>query len=98
MKNKNAILLDLSAHVVGATFSKFYQKENRPDGFDLNAVTALIENECEKQAQLCFAEQNNDLTDRDLFLMKMYAVNLYDKYFSKILLDKTQEDRSKNNA
>jgi hypothetical protein len=93
MKNKNAILMDLSIHVVGSLFSKFYQQENRLEGFDPNTIPTMIENECDKQAKLCFFDQKPDLTDKDLFLMKMHAVNLYDRYFSKILLDRIEEDR-----
>lgn len=98
MKNKNAILLELSTHVVGSLFLKFFYKENRHDEFDKNNIPAIIESECERQAQLCFSDPKDNVTDRDMFLMKMHAVNFYDKYFSKILLDKIEEDGRKTGA
>lgn len=96
MKNKNAILLELSTEVVGSLFSKLYQREHRWVGFDVRSLPALIEEECEKQAHAYFADQKEGPTERDMFLMKMHAVNFYDKHFSKILADKVEDDRRKD--
>lgn len=85
MKNKNTILLEVSTHTVASVFSRFYHKENRFDGLDISAIPTLIEDECVKQARLCFNDEKDNLSDRDIFLLKMHAVSYYEQYFSKIL-------------
>ena len=86
MKNKNAILIELSTSTVAELFGRFY-RQGLGEG---ESVPKLIEEECEKRARSTFDDRDR-VTDGDIHLMKMHAVGYYEQYFSKIL-----EDRLRN--
>lgn len=83
MKNKNAILIELAVQIVATLFCGLYYEEN----FDPSRVTQMIEEECDRQASLSFTDKDA-ITGNDIHMMKMYAKNYYQQYFSKILSDK----------
>lgn len=91
MKNKNTLLIEIATQCAGNVFSRTYWRENRSNDFNLNSVPALIEFECENLVKLSFAPEDK-ISERDVFMCKMYAVQYYNEHMAKILEHKASQD------
>lgn len=86
MKNKNAILIELAVHTVAVLFNGLYYETS----FDHDLIPQMIEEECDRQVKMSFTEKDR-INDGDIHMMKMYAKNYYEQYFSQILRDKKEK-------
>ena len=93
MKNKNAILIEVGVQAVGTVFSRLYWLENRDINFSLDGVVSLIEQECESQIHAILTPEDK-VTQREIFISKMYAVQYYQDHLASILEHKVQQDKS----
>jgi hypothetical protein len=93
MKNKNTILIEIAIQSAGRVFSGLYWGRSTP----LESIPYLIEEECDRQITSVFKSEDK-ISERDVHMCKMYAVQYYNEYMSRIMTHRMNQIESEQDA